>query len=171
MDGITFAVVDAASASARGAMTEYFDELAARFPAGFDSAAALTEAVSAFNPPRGVFVLVGPVDAPIGCGAVQFLDSDRGEIKRMWVDPTARGRGVASALLAFLEEVVRGSGRATAVLDTNHVLAEAAALYKRRGYQPIDRYNDNPYADRWYSKSLLEKGFATPAGSAPAGTY
>jgi hypothetical protein len=46
------------------------------------------------------------------------------------------------------------SGRTTALLDTNRVLIEAVALYQRRGYEAVERYNDNPYAHHWFSKAL-----------------
>ena len=152
--GPAFSVIDAASAPARWAMSEYFRELAARFSQGFDVGSALDEAAAAFNPPCGLFVLAGPPDGPVGCGAIKFLDDERGEIKRMWVSPSNRGRGLATQLLTFLEDLIRDSGRSTVVLDTNKVLSEAIALYERRGYRPIERYNDNPYADFWFFKSL-----------------
>ena len=40
------------------------------------------------------------------------------------------------------------------ILDTNGVLAEAIAMYGRAGYERIDRYNHNPYAQLWFAKSL-----------------
>jgi GNAT superfamily N-acetyltransferase len=147
-------VVDAESPGALGALTAYFRELSERFPEGFDATAALEEAADAYNPPRGAFVVAGDVDRPIACGAVTFLDDERGEIKRMWVAPAHRGRGLASRLLSFLEQLIVESGRATVLLDTNRVLTEAVALYRRRGYEPVARYNDNPHAHHWFSKVL-----------------
>lgn len=147
-------VIDAGSPGARRALTQYFAELADRFPEGFDADAALAEAVEAYNPPQGLFVVAGDPEHPDACGGVSFLDESRGEIKRMWVSPACRGRGVASQLLAFLEDAIRESGRGTAVLDTNRVLTEAVALYERRGYEPTERYNDNPHAHHWFRKTL-----------------
>ena len=60
----------------------------------------------------------------------------------MWVDPVARGRGLASRLLAFLEQTAAASGRPTVRLDTNPA------------YLDIGRYNDNPYAGLWFEKRL-----------------
>jgi hypothetical protein len=45
-------------------------------------------------------------------------------------------------------------GRAGVVLDTNATLREAIAMYERSGYHAIERYNDNPYAQRWFAKDL-----------------
>lgn len=149
-----FRVVDSASSGARLALVQYFDELASRFPEGFDTTAALSDATDAYTPPRGRFVLGGGPDNPDACGAVSFLDSERAEIKRMWVSPAARGKGLATRLLAYIEDLSLQAGRAVIVLDTNRVLSEAVALYERRGYLPIERYNDNPHAHHWFEKRL-----------------
>ena len=76
------------------------------------------------------------------------------EVKRMWVSPTTRGRGLAKRLLAELEEETRSSGRLVVVLDTNATLTEAIRLYERQGFVAIARYNDNPYAHHWFRKQL-----------------
>jgi GNAT superfamily N-acetyltransferase len=154
VDDVRFAVVDAGSDEAQWAMSEYFAELDARFPTGFDAGDGLAEARISLNPPRGVFVLAYSADQPVGCGGVNFLDGDQAEIKRMWVSERARGRGVAKRLLARLEDEVRAAGRHTVVLDTNRTLTPAMAMYESAGYVDIDRYNDNPYAQRWFGKSL-----------------
>jgi ribosomal protein S18 acetylase RimI-like enzyme len=154
-DDVTFSVVDAASDEARWAMTQYFNELEARFPDGFDSSTAFDEAAAGLNPPNGAFVVVTHADELVGCGAIQFLDSASAEIKRMWVDPQRRGLGLGKRLLAHLEGEIQASGRSTVVLDTNQSLTEAIAMYRSCGYEPIDRYNDNPYAQLWFGKRLL----------------
>lgn len=145
-------VVDPASPSARWAMGRYFDELAEQF--GFEVGTALDDAATTYAAPHGCFVLIGPDDAPLGCGAVRFLDEDRGEIKRMWISPHARGQGLARVLLAHLETLIRESGRREALLDTNSTLTSAVALYTSSGYRPVPDYNANPDADVWFAKSL-----------------
>ena len=47
-----------------------------------------------------------------------------------------------------------GLGYRRVVLDTNDTLDEAIAMYGAPGYQPTERYNDNPYAQRWFVKQL-----------------
>jgi len=154
MADVAFSVIDATSATARRAMGEYLKELSERFPEGFDSASAIDEASSILNPPHGFFAIAGSAHSPSGCGGVHFLDSERGEVKRMWVAPDSRGQGVATSLLRYLEDKIRESGRTIALLDTNRVLTNAIALYERCGYQPTPRYNDNPYAHFWFRKDL-----------------
>ncbi len=147
-----FRVVDPASAHARWAMGEYFAEIAAQF--GFETGTALDDAATAFATPRGRFVLAGPDPAPVACGAVQFLDSVRAEIKRMWVSPSVRGQGLARALLAHLESLIVEAGRTESLLDTNSSLTSAVALYTSSGYRPVPDYNGNRDADVWFAKQL-----------------
>ena len=147
-----FRVVDPASPVAQRALGHYFAEIGAAF--GFETGSALTDAATDYVPPRGVFVVSGPDDEPVSCGAVKFLDDDRAEIKRMWVAPTARGRGVAGAVLAHLEALIRDSGRSQSLLDTNSTLTRAVGLYESRGYRRVPDYNGNTDADVWFAKSL-----------------
>jgi len=156
VDEVTLSEVDVTSEGARWALTQYFDELARRFPRGFDADAAFDEASTSFQPPEGTFVVARVDDAVVACGAIQFIDVTTAEIKRMWVDPTRRGAGLGRRLLGHLEALVSGSGRSRVLLDTNNSLTEAIAMYGRLGYTPTERYNDNPYADRWFQKSVEE---------------
>src|SRR5690606_14512163 len=99
--------------------------------------------------------LVARLDGkPVGCGGVKKLEPGVGEIKRMWIAPEVRGIGLSRLLLTAIEEEARKLGVATIRLDTNRTLAEARALYAKTGYREIARYNDNPYADHWFQKTL-----------------
>jgi ribosomal protein S18 acetylase RimI-like enzyme len=147
-----FRVVHPAGRGAQWALEAYFAEIGAVF--GFQPGTAFDDAVTAFAPPGGVFLLAGSEDSPIACGAVQFLDDERGEIKRMWVAPEARGQGLAGQLLARLEEEIVSAGRRVALLDTNSSLTKAVGLYESRGYVRVPDYNGNPDADVWFSKPL-----------------
>lgn len=153
MDALELIVVDPAEPRAREAMQRYFEELAARFPNGFDPGDAL-DAVASYRVPDGAFVVAVRGDELLGCGAVQHLDASTSEIKRMWVSPAARGAGLGRRLLAHLESLAAAAGRRSVVLDTNRTLTEAIAMYGRAGYVEVDAYNDNPYAERWFRKSL-----------------
>jgi ribosomal protein S18 acetylase RimI-like enzyme len=157
VDEVTLSVVDAGSDQARWTMTQYFQELDARFADGFDFGNALDEAAVDFNPPNGAFVVATYGDDLVACGAIQFLDDDRAEIKRMWVNPRRRGLGLGRRLLVHLEGEIHASGRSTVVLDTNASLTEAIAMYRACGYEPVDRYNDNPYAHLWFAKRLAPR--------------
>ena len=147
-----FVEVDAGSDAAQAAMTAYFAELAERFPTGFDPTGYLDP--EDYNPPRGRFFLAMSGDEVLACGGLVWIDDSVAEIKRMWVDPAARGQGLATRLLAFLEQTAAASGRPTVRLDTNPVLTPAIAMYRKNGYRDIERYNDNPYAGLWFEKHL-----------------
>lgn len=153
MGDVQLAAVDAASAEAREAMLRYFEELHVRF--GFDPGeSAFEDAAELYNPPAGLFLVARRAAAVVGCGAVTHLDDQASEVKRMWVAPEARGTGLGRRLLQALEEEARTSGRAVVVLDTNGTLTEARAMYERSGYEEMERYNENPYAEHWYKKHL-----------------
>jgi GNAT superfamily N-acetyltransferase len=151
-----FTVVDPESRQALEAMTAYFDELEERFVDGFDPGDTLVSDAPGFRPPAGVFVIaVGATeDDTISCGGVQTISDGFCEIKRMWVAPQWRGRGVGRRMLAELESHGRLLGHHTVRLDTNSALTQAINMYETAGYRPIERYNDNPFAQRWFEKQL-----------------
>jgi len=151
---VIFAAVDPQSQEAVDAMTAYFAELATRFTNGFDPGDALTHGADQFREPKGRFILGFVNDQVVSCGGIQLLESQVAEIKRMWVDPAWRGRGVGAATLRYLEDVGHAFEAHTVYLDTNSVLHEAIAMYTSRGYLSVAAYNDNPYAQRWYAKKL-----------------
>jgi GNAT superfamily N-acetyltransferase len=98
------------------------------------------------NPPNGAF-LVGYEDGvAICCGGIKRLDQEACELKRMYVIPQARGRGIARMLLAELEDRARAQGYTIARLDTGPKQAGARGLYESAGYVSIPNFNGNPVA-------------------------
>jgi GNAT superfamily N-acetyltransferase len=81
----------------------------------------------------------------VGCGALRPLGDGVAEIKRMYVVPAARGRGLSKLLLAGLEAAARDRGWTTLRLETGPRQPEAIALYEGAGYRPIAAFG--PYAD------------------------
>ena len=79
-------------------------------------------------------------DEPVGCGAFKEYTSDAVEIKRMFVQPAHRQRGVARAVLAELETWAAELGFANCVLETGKRQPEAIALYQRSGYEFTPNY-------------------------------
>ena len=152
--------VDPRSRDARWAVTQYFAELHERFPAGFDPGDALDEDAIAFAAASGRFVLARSELAPVGCGGIRRVDDATAEIKRMWIGPAWRGLGLGRRLLRHLETTAGELGYRRVVLDTNQTLREAIALYEAAGYHSIERYNENPYAQRWFAKDLVSRGAA-----------
>lgn len=107
-----------------------------------------------FAAPRGLF-LIGSLDGagPVCCGGwrrhtadtiagedVGVLRPADAEIKRMWVDPARRRRGLASAVLTELERTARAAGCRRTVLETGIHQPEAEAFYRELGYEPMPRF-------------------------------
>lgn len=145
---------DPASADARYCFDAYFEELDDRFEDGFDPARSISADAEELTPPNGLLLLARLHGEPIGCGALKFHDDQPAEIKRMWVDPSARGLGLGRRLLAELEEEARRHDAATVRLETNRSLTEAIDLYRSAGYEEVDPFNEEPYAHHWFEKRL-----------------
>jgi GNAT superfamily N-acetyltransferase len=87
-------------------------------------------------------------------GGLRRLDDDVAEIKRMFVRPAARSRGVARALLDALELTAKELGYQKVRLDTGPKQVHGLALYRSAGYVDVPPYNDNPFACFWGEKAL-----------------
>jgi GNAT superfamily N-acetyltransferase len=79
---------------------------------------------------------------PLGCGALRQLDDTSAEVKRMFVEPSARGTGVATAVLRALEQAAVERGWTTVRLETGTGQPDAIRFYEREGYRPIPAYGD-----------------------------
>jgi len=105
--------------------------------------AAVGSRVSNYPLHDGIQYLGAVVDGRlVGCGAIQPLDRETAEIKRMYVAPAYRGRGIARQLLAALEELAASGGRRVLRLETGDFMPEAVKLYASSGYQPIPTYGE-----------------------------
>jgi putative acetyltransferase len=83
---------------------------------------------------RGVFLVARLDGAPVGCAALRMIDGTTGEVKRMYVDPTARGHRIGAALLCEVERVARSYGASAMVLETGTDQPEALGLYAKHGF-------------------------------------
>jgi GNAT superfamily N-acetyltransferase len=128
------------------------DEMIAVYGVGLDAGPSATPAD--FSPPGGGFVAIYEGERAIAGGGVKRLSDDAAEIKRMFVAPDQRGRGVARALLGALEDLARELGYTTTRLDTGNRQPHALALYLSAGYLEIPDYNGNPNASFWAEKVL-----------------
>src|SRR5690349_5033710 len=107
-------------------------ELTATFPEPGATHFSLTDAHVA--PGDGAFLIAYLDDRAVGCGAVRRLDETTAELKRMYVDPSVRGRGIGRALIDALEREAQHLGVTRIVLETGTRLASAIRLYERAGY-------------------------------------
>jgi GNAT superfamily N-acetyltransferase len=105
--------------------------------------------------PRGGLWLARAGDEGIGCVALRPLDTGTAEVKRMYVTPAWRGRGVGRALLESLLAAARKRGYATLRLGTLDDMLAAQALYQSLGFAPIARYRPDELVDtRFFELSL-----------------
>ncbi|SCK38927.1 Acetyltransferase (GNAT) family protein [Streptomyces sp. WMMB 714] len=119
---------------------------------------------SMFEPPHGLYLLAyDGEERPVASGAWRAQDRNAegysdgdAEIKRMYVVPEARGRGLARRILAMLEDDARAAGRTRMVLETGTAQPEAIALYTSSGYEAAEKfgvYRFEPQS-RCYAKPL-----------------
>jgi GNAT superfamily N-acetyltransferase len=120
-----------------------------------------TATAADFSPPGGNFLVAYLDGEPVACGGLKRLGPGTVEIKRVYVRPDVRGRGVSRALLAGLEDAARDAGYAVIRLDTGNNQPEALKLFQTSGYEAIGDYNDNPWASYWFEKRL------SPSSQAP----
>lgn len=98
-----------------------------------------------------VFLVARDADGTaIGCGGLRLLEPGSGEIKRMYVAPSSRGTGVATALLRALEDHARRLGLSRLLLETGTGQPDAIRFYQREGYEPIEAYG--PYVGEAISR-------------------
>lgn len=134
------------------AMVATLDALYVRDPGEPPRASATPDELSEA---RGGAFLVAKLDGrPIGCGGLKRIDGAVVEVKRMYVAPAARSRGIARMLLAQLEGVARELGYARVRLDVGGRQPHAPALYASAGYHGIADYNANRFAVWWGEKEL-----------------
>ena len=116
-----------------------------------------------FEAPQGAF-FVGYVEgAPVAMGGWRFRPDvtafgrfRAAEIKRMYVGPGARRRGLARVVLAHLEQTAHVAGADLMVLETGIEQPEAIALYKSSGYQPVEGFGHYKWSPkvRYFGKPL-----------------
>ena len=109
-----------------------------------DDAAALP---GPYAPPRGRLYLATLKGAPAGCVALHPLDLTTGEVKRMFVLPAARRRGVARALMVRLLDDARRLGYLRLRLGTLDEMTAAQQLYRSLGFGEIPGYRSHEQVD------------------------
>jgi len=128
--GIELERVEAPTDDARALIGELDAELAGPYSAEQRHGLSVEKV---FRP--GIAFFVARVDgAAVGCGGVSFEEEGLAELKRMYVRPAFRGRGVARALVGRLEDEARARGVSRVTLETGDAQVDAMRLYERAGY-------------------------------------
>lgn len=122
-------------------IAELSAELAGRYPGMYGGAGAGNFKPGDVLVSRAAFVVAWQGDEAVGCGALRPMDdTDVGEVKRMYVRPAVRGKGISRVILSALEERARGFGYHKLRLETGLRQQEAIGLYEASGYQRIACY-------------------------------
>ncbi|MBR5370944.1 MAG: GNAT family N-acetyltransferase [Oscillospiraceae bacterium] len=82
-----------------------------------------------------------------GTAALKDLGNDTAELKALYLSGELRGQGLGKKLLREAIRFARETGFRTIVLDSMSQYTAALKLYRKAGFQPTERFNDNPYAD------------------------
>ena len=153
-DQLDIREADPDSPEALACQRAYFDEILARVAIARPEYFPLPDpGADSYRPPQGRFLVAWSDDLPVGCVGLRELDHRTAEVKRLWVDASARGQGLSRRLMAAIEAEARLMGYQSLRLDTNSALTEAIALYRATGWTDIPPYTTPP-ADVWMEKPL-----------------
>lgn len=130
-------ITSVAYGDAAALVAELDDDLLARYGGGDPVQAHAEQFTAAVG---GRFLLARASGADAGCAGLRRIAPGRAELKRMWVRPGWRGRGIARALLAACESAARDLGHHQLWLETGSAQPEAVTLYTSAGYTPVERF-------------------------------
>ena len=140
------------SAAARPLTDALAVELRERY--GEDGAGGEPEP-SVFAAPDGHFVVAFDEGRAVACGGLARYDEREGEIRRMYVDPEARGGGFGRTVLVALEDAARALGYEALRLETGDLQPEALGFYASAGFEPGPPYG--PYVDDPHSMCFRKR--------------
>ena len=127
-------------------------------------AAELAQLPGAYAPPRGCLLLAWNAQQAVGCVALRPLDARRCEMKRLFVQPSARGLGAGRALVQHIVRQAQALGYAELLLDTLPGMAAAQALYREFGFRDVVPYGHNPLPGVRFLALALGLGAAADPG-------
>lgn len=104
----------------------------------------INELPGRYQDPAGILLLAQIENEPAGCIAYQQLDATTCEMKRMYVRAKYRNQGLGQKLIEHLITLARQSGYFTMKLDSHPSMLAAQKLYRKFGFYPASRYNNNP---------------------------
>ncbi|MDQ0089306.1 GNAT superfamily N-acetyltransferase [Paenibacillus anaericanus] len=138
MDNVTLVQVTADHPDLNGIITKLDHYLLQVYPPSEIFGLDLTDSKNN----KTIFIVAYFNEIAVGCGAIKPIDDEIVELKRFFVDPEFRNRGIATAILNNLENRALALNYSTIRLETGEKLPEAIILYQKHGYYPIDKYGE-----------------------------
>ena len=108
-----------------------------------------------YAPPHGAILVAVQDEKVVGMVAWHWIGKDLCEMKRLYVLPEARGKGIAEALVTAILESAQKAGGGEMVLDTLEGMKAARHLYEKFGFRPCEPYYHNPLEGVVYLKKIL----------------
>jgi putative acetyltransferase len=110
-----------------------------------------------YSPPSGALLLAENEGKPVGCVAIKKISEEVCEIKRLYVRPESRGKGIGKLLTESIIEKARNIGYTKVRLDTLPSMKEAISMYLGMGFKPIEAYRYNPVDGALYLELALSR--------------
>lgn len=133
----------------------FFADIASRYP-GWQPSSSQSVEPSELAPPRGVWLIAYLDGIPVGCGGLQPLDADTAEVRRIFLNKDARGRGIGRALLNAIETHARHLGYLRVRLTTGDQQTAALRLFQSAGYIEIPPFTHGAFTTHWMEKSVSD---------------
>jgi hypothetical protein len=96
---------------------------------------------------HGIFTVASVAGVAHGCAGLRLVDNQTGEVKRVYVRPTARRNQLGTLLIVEIETYAQARGLSSLRLDSRHELHEARAMYTQQGYRDTPRFNHSTLAE------------------------
>jgi GNAT superfamily N-acetyltransferase len=151
--GLRLTLEPADTDASRELQRAYFADIASRY-LGWDPDVGPSADPSELGPPGGAWVVAYLDGRPVGCGGLKAVDAEMAEIRRVFLDRLARGRGIGRQLLQELEEHARRLGYQRVRLTTGDRQPEALGLFRAAGYVEVADFNGYHFARHWMEKEL-----------------
>ena len=152
--GVTVKVERADSPVSLVLQRAFFADIASRYP-GWEPASSQSVEPSDLAPPHGIWLVAYRDGRAIGCGGLQRLDAQTGEVRRLFLDEAERGRGTGRRLLFELEDHARRLSYKRVRLTTGDAQPEALGLFYSAGYRDVPPFTDGVFTRHWMEKALL----------------
>jgi GNAT superfamily N-acetyltransferase len=150
---LSLTVEPSESAQSLAMQNAFFADIAARYP-GWQPASSQAVNSNELAPPNGVWLIACLDGQAVGCGGLQRLSANTAEIRRIFIDGQARGRGIGRALLNELESRGRLIGYQHLRLTTGDQQPEALRLFESAGYIEIPPFTSGAFTRHWMEKTL-----------------